>query len=35
MEGKVFQSWQVLGMKEDLWERGHGLDLRRIFLKII
>ena len=21
MEGKVFQSWDVLGMKEDLWER--------------
>ena len=26
MGGKVFQSLQVLGMKEDLWERVHGLD---------
>ena len=26
MEGKVFQSLQVLGMKEDLWERVRGLD---------
>ena len=26
MEGKVFQSLQVLGMNEDLWERIRGLD---------
>ena len=26
VEGKMFQSWQVLGMKEDLWERVRGLD---------
>ena len=26
MEGKVFQSLQVLGMKEDLWERVRGMD---------
>ena len=26
MERKVFQSLQVLGMKEDLWERVRGLD---------
>ena len=26
MEGKVFLSLQVLGMKEDLWERVRGLD---------
>ena len=26
MEGKVFQSLQGLGMKEDLWERVRGLD---------
>ena len=26
MEGKVFQSLQLLGMKEDLWERVRGLD---------
>ena len=26
MEGKVFQSLQVLGMKEDLWERVRRLD---------
>ena len=25
MEGKVFQSWQVLGMKGDVWERVRGL----------
>ena len=26
MESKVFQSLQVLGMKEDLWERVRGMD---------
>ena len=26
MDGKVFQSLQVLRMKEDLWERVCGLD---------
>ena len=27
MEGKVFQSLLVLGMKEDLWERVRGLEI--------
>ena len=26
MEGKLFQSGQILGMKEGLWERVRGLD---------
>ena len=26
MQGKVFQSWQVIGMIENVWERVRGLD---------